>query len=211
VRTDPFPALHAVTVDAVLGRPGFMDDARAVVEAAGPALALHLRGPHTGGRALYRLAEALRPACRAAGALLIVNDRVDVALAAGADGVQLGARSLPPEAVRRLAGERLRIGRSVHAPEEAREAAARGADLVLAGTVNPTPSHPERAGAGAALVTACAAAGLPVVAIGGIAPGDAAALRAAGAAGIAVVRGIWDAPDPAAAAAGYLNAWMADA
>jgi thiamine-phosphate diphosphorylase len=210
VGTDPLPPLHAVTDDAVLARDGFLRAARGVLAAGGPAVALHLRGPRTAAAALYALAAALRADARAAGALLVVNDRVDVALAAGAHGVQLGARSLRVDEVRAAAGARLRIGRSVHGAAEARDAAADGAEWVLAGTVNPTPSHPGRPGAGPVLVTRCAAAGLPVVAIGGLAPADGAGLRAAGAAGIAAVRGIWDAPDSAAAARDYLNGWTAD-
>jgi thiamine-phosphate diphosphorylase len=206
---DPLPPLHAVTVDAVLARPGFVDAAHAVLAAGGPGIVLHLRGPDTGGGVLFALAEALAPAAREAGAWLLVNDRVDVALAAGADGVQLGARSLSVAQVRGLAGgDRLRIGRSVHAPEAARDAAAEGADFVLAGTVHPTPSHPERRGEGAAYVARCAEVGVPVVAIGGVTPAHVPALRAAGAAGVAVVRGIWDADDPAQAARMYLSAWM---
>jgi thiamine-phosphate diphosphorylase len=210
VGTDPLPPLHAVTDDAVLARDGFVRAAREVLAAGGPAVALHLRGPRTAGAALYALAAALRGDARGAGALLVVNDRVDVALAAGADGVQLGARSLRADEVRAAGGARLRIGRSVHAAAGARGAAAEGAEWVLAGTVNPTPSHPGRPGAGPALVSRCVTAGLPVVAIGGITPADGAGLRAAGAAGIAAVRGIWDAPDAAAAAREYLNGWTGD-
>jgi thiamine-phosphate diphosphorylase len=208
-RPDALPSLHVVTVDAVLARPGFAEAARAVLAAGGPGVALHLRGPGTGGAALFALAEALAPAAREAGSWLMVNDRADVALATGADGVQLGARSLSIAQVRGLAGGgRLRIGRSVHAPGAAREAAAEGADFVLAGTVHPTPSHPERRGAGEAYVARCAEVGVPVVAIGGVTPVHVAALRRAGAAGIAVVRGVWDADDPAGAARTYLSAWM---
>ncbi|MDT8342467.1 MAG: thiamine phosphate synthase, partial [Longimicrobiales bacterium] len=90
------PPLHLVTDDAVLARPGFRGAAEAALEAGGARVALHLRGPGTNGGPLYRLAVALVPAARAAGALLLVNDRVDVAACAGADGVQLGRRSLPP-------------------------------------------------------------------------------------------------------------------
>lgn len=138
--------------------------------------------------------------------MLVVNDRVDVALAAGADGVQLGARSLSVEDGRSLAGASLRIGASVHAADEARAVGA-GADWLLAGTLWPTPSHPGRAGAGVALLREVAALGMPVVAIGGVSAERAAEARRAGAAGVAALRGLWDAADPARAVERYLDEW----
>lgn len=200
------PRLHAVTDDRVLARGAFLDTARMVAEAGGAALALHLRGPRTSGRRLHDLATTLGPAVRASGGMLVVNDRIDGALAAGAGAVQLGARSLAPADVRALAGNALRIGVSVHAADEARAAAA-GADWLLAGTVWPTPSHPGRPGAGIGLLRAVAALGTPVVAIGGVTPERAAEAWGAGAAGVAVLRGIWDAPDPAQAVERYLEEW----
>jgi thiamine-phosphate diphosphorylase len=190
----------------VLARPDFTRTARAVAEAGGAALALHLRGPGTGGRRLHDLAIALRPALRASGGMLVVNDRIDVALAAGADGVQLGARTLSVEDGQALAGASLRIGASVHAADEARAVAA-GADWLLAGTIWPTPSHPGRPGAGLALLREVAALGTPVVAIGGVSAERAAEARRAGAAGVAALRGLWDAPDAARAVERYLTEW----
>lgn len=199
------PALHAVTDDAVLARADFGETARRVLEAGGPRLALHLRGPRTGGRALHGLAAALLPAARGAGALLLVNDRADVALAAGADGVRLGARGIRPEDARRLLGAEAWIGASVHTRGEAEEAAAGGADFLVVGTLYATPSHPGREGAGPAHLAALADVGLPRVGIGGITPARAPEVRAAGAHGVAVLRGVWDAPDPARAVEQYLK------
>ena len=204
-RAEAVPALHAVTDDGVLARPGFVEVARAVAAAGGAGLALHLRGPATEGGRLHRLACEVRDAVRAHGALLVVNDRLDVAMAAGADGVQLGARGLEIADARRLAGEGMRIGASVHSAGEGRAAVEAGADWVIAGTTWATPSHPGRPGAGLPLIRALAAAGVAPVAIGGVTVARAAEARAAGAAGAAVLRGIWDAPDPADAVRQYLE------
>jgi thiamine-phosphate diphosphorylase len=200
------PVLHAVTDDAILAADGFAARADAVLEAGGAAVALHLRGPETGGRALFDAAARLRPVAARHGALLIVNDRVDVALAAGADGVQLGRRSLAVADARRLLGDGPRIGVSVHAAGEALAVAGLAA-WVLAGTVWPSASHPGRAPSGTGVLAAIAATGPPTVAIGGVTPGRVAEARAAGAAGIAVRGGIWAAADPAAAVRAYLDAW----
>ncbi len=201
------PPLHLVTDDAVLARPGFPRDAAAAVEAGGARVALHLRGPGTGGRRLHELALALLPAIRAAGAALLVNDRVDVALACGADGVQLRARALSPADARRLLGAGPLIGASVHDAAEAGRAVRDGADFLLVGTLYATPSHPGRAGTGVGLVSALAGRGRPVVGIGGITRERVREVRMAGAAGVAVLRGAWDAASVAEAVSGYLKAW----
>ena len=199
------PPLHVVTDDAVVARPAFRDDAAAVLQAGGERLCLHLRAPHASGRRVYEMAAWLRPLASEAGALLLVNDRADVALLWG-DGLQVGSRGLPVAAARRVLGAERLLGASVHAASEASAAAAAGADFLLAGPVWPTPSHPDAAAAGLALVAACAAAA-PTVAIGGVTPARAAEARAAGATGVAAVRGVWEAPDPAAAVNDYLRSW----
>jgi thiamine-phosphate diphosphorylase len=175
---------------------------RTAVEAALAAGvdAVQLRDRRAGGRALLEAAAALRAATRAAGAALLVNDRVDVALAAGADGVHLPAAALPTAAARRLLGPEAWIGRSTHAPAEAEAAAAGGADYVVLGPIYATPSKAafgEPLGPGA---LAAAGARVPLVAIGGITPERVAEVRGAGAYGIAVVRAVLAAPDPGAAA-----------
>jgi thiamine-phosphate pyrophosphorylase len=127
-----------------------------------------------------------------------VNDRVDVALASGADGVHLPAASLPSAVARRLLGPVAWIGRSTHAADEAEEALDEGADYVVLGPICPTPSK-EAFGPplGIAALTALRRSSR-VLAIGGIDATNAAATRAAGAHGVAVIRAVLDAPDPAA-------------
>lgn len=202
---DRLPRLHAITDDETLARPEFTGRARRLVEALGPELALHLRGPRTSGRALLRLAESLAGPAEAAGAALFVNDRVDIAAAVGAAGVQLGERSLAPVVARRLVRRGLWVGCSVHSVEAASAAAAQGADFLLVGTVYPSRSHPGREGLGAAALAAFLAAGCPVVGIGGVTPERVREVRHAGAWGVAVLRGIWSAEQPERAAAEYLE------
>jgi thiamine-phosphate pyrophosphorylase len=206
VRAD-IPPLHVVTDDEVVARAGFVAVARRVMEAGGASVALHLRAPRAGGRRMHNLAAALRPIAGDTGARLIVNDRADVALAVDADGVQVGARGLSPADARRVIGPRRLLGVSVHAADEARVVREAGADYVVAGTIWATPSHPGRSGAGIGLIRELAALGVPVIAIGGVTAARAVEARDAGAAGVAVLRGVWDAPDPAAAVNEYLNQW----
>ncbi|WP_420129782.1 thiamine phosphate synthase [Longimicrobium sp.] len=201
------PALHVVTDDEVVARGGFLDVARKIVDAGAADVALHLRAPRASGRRMYGFASALRGMTADAGTLLIVNDRADVALAAGADGAQVGGRGLRPEDARRIIGPDRLLGVSVHSVDEARAAMDGGADYVLAGTIWETPSHPERSGAGIGLIREIAALGIPTVAIGGVTPERAAEARGAGAAGVATIRGVWDARDPTAAVEEYLKHW----
>lgn len=201
------PPLHIVAADDVLERDDFVTLATALLVAHGPSLALHLRAHGRSGAFLYRIAAVLARVARDAGALLVVNDRVDVALSAGAAGVQLGARSLPVAATRALVGADVALGYSAHAAEEAEAAARAGADWVLAGTIYETASHPGRAGAGPERVREIAGrVAVPVVAIGGITADRIAEVVAAGARGVAVVGAVWRAPEPRDAAAGLLAA-----
>lgn len=202
MRADPLPPLHAVTDDATVARPDFLRSAEQVARAGGADVAIHLRAPSASGLALFRLAEAVRELTANTGALFFVNDRVDVALAVDADGVQLGRRSLLPADARALAG--LRVGASVGSRAEGEDAHRGGADFLLMGNVFVTDSHPGRAGIG---VGALGALPLPCVAIGGVRPEDAARLRSAGASGIAAIRGIWNAARPADAVRAYLGEW----
>ena len=202
------PLLHAVTDDAVVARAGFLERAGEVLAAGGAHVALHLRAPGASGRVMHDLAARLAALAAGTGSLLLVNDRVDVALAAGADGVQLGRRSLSIADAWRLVGGQMLIGASVHHADEARHAAEAGADFLLAGAVYPTATHPGEAGAGLRLMESVSVLGLPVVAIGGVTPERAGELRRAGAAGMAAIRGVWDAPSPAAAVQRYIEAWQ---
>jgi thiamine-phosphate diphosphorylase len=123
-----------------------------------------------------------------------VNDRLDVALAVKAAGVQLGKASLPVNAARRLDAAWW-IGRSVHDFAEADAAKAEGADYLLVGPVYPTATHPDRPPLGLDTLAQIATLGLPVIAIGGIGPGRVREVKAAGAYGVAAIRALWDAAD----------------
>jgi thiamine-phosphate pyrophosphorylase len=179
-------------------------DLLAVVEAALDAglPAVQLRDKDLPGRALWRLAGALRTATRRTGALLFVNDRVDVALAVGADGVHLGRASIPLAAARALVGPGPLIGVSTHAAAEVQAAAGGGADFAFFGPVYATPGK-TAVGLGP---LAAATGRLPVLAIGGVTAAELRAVRAAGASGVAAIRAILAAPDPAAATRALLAA-----
>ncbi len=197
-----------VTDDAVLRQPGWASCAIEVLEAGSSRVAVHVRGPTTDGGEIYALVRRLLPHARRTGALLFVNDRVDVGLVLDVDGVHLGRRSLPVPVVRELlTGRELPIGASVRGGDGAAAVAAEGADYVFLGTIFETPTHPGAAGMGVGGLRAAVASagGVPVIGIGGIDPAKAAEVRGAGAWGVAVVRGVWEAPDPAAEVEGYLN------
>lgn len=138
---------------------------------------------------------------------LFVNDRLDVALAVPAAGVQLGRGSLPVSAARALE-HRWWIGRSVHSLAEAQTAKAEGADYLVVGPVYATTSHPDQSPLGLEPVRRIVALELPVIAIGGVTPERVRALRAVGVAGVAAIRAFWDAAEPAVAARSMLEAWQ---
>ena len=204
------PVLHAVTDDIVVARADFLARARGVMAALGARGALHLRAPALDGRPMYALAVALAGVQRETGCWLVVNDRLDVALASGARGAQLTSRSISvADARARVAPSSFPLGVSVHAPDEAWLAANQGATWIVAGHVHQTASHPGEAGRGEAFISSVidAAEETPVIAIGGVRAEHLAALRRAGAHGAAVIRGIWGAADSARAAADYLSAY----
>ncbi|MEO8227897.1 MAG: thiamine phosphate synthase [Gemmatimonadota bacterium] len=201
----PLPRLHAVTDAATLALADFGVRAAAIA-AAGPAVALHARDRTAGGAALAAAAARLVALARPPAALVIVSGRPDVAAATGAHGVQLAATDLAPRDARAIAGGW--IGRSVHSESEAHAAADEGADYVLAGNVYETRSHPGRVGGGPALISACARAGLPVIAIGGVTLARLAELRDAGAWGVAAISALWHANDPARTTLAFLEPWL---
>ena len=124
-------------------------------------------------------------------ALFLVNDRIDIALASGADGVQLGEEALPVDAARRIAGQGLLIGRSVHSLQGATEAEAHGADFLVVGTIFDTGSKPEAQPAGLELLAKIArSVSIPFLAIGGVNSGNVAQVMAQGASGAAVISAI---------------------
>ena len=158
---------------------------------------------------LVLVRDVLRAAAEAAGGpgrvRVFVNDRLDIALAAGAQGVHLGARTIPVAAARRVAPA-LAIGYSAHALEEALEAERDGADFVTFGPVYETRSPGVKAPPRglAELSAVCRALGIPVFALGGMTAERAPGALAAGAAGVAVVSAVTEAADPAAAAEAIL-------
>ncbi len=184
---------------------------------AGGVDAIQLRAKGLASGPLFALAAQLIPVCAAHGATLVLNDRLDVALACRAGGIQLGERSLPVAIARQVAAScrvgpakaPLLIGASVHDTAGVRAAARDGADYLIYGNVFSSASKPGLEGKGLdALSTAVAAAGdCPVVAIGGIDATNAASVRRAGAGGMAVIGAIAGATDPVAAAAGLVAAW----
>jgi len=193
----PLDRLHAITDERVAGRADLSQRATALAAGARDRLTLHARGPALTGRELYTLARRMMDLCPRAH--LFVNDRVDVALAVRAHGVQLRRTSLAPAEARAL-GPDWWIGRSVHDADEARAAQAAGADYLVVGPVFATATHPDRPPLGARALEQITRIGLPVIAIGGVTPERIASLRAAGAYGVAAITGLWDATDPAAAA-----------
>jgi thiamine-phosphate pyrophosphorylase len=191
-----------------------LDDARLyfVVEAsasdrlldaalAGGCDLLQLRDHDASDDELLAAGERFRDACDTRGALFIVNDRPEVALQVGADGVHVGQDDLPVDAVRRLVGPELLIGLSTHAPDQFDAGLAGDADYLSAGPIWETPTKAGRPAAGLDYVRYAAEHGTkPWFAIGGIDQHNIAEVVAAGATRAVVVRAIRDADDPRAVA-----------
>jgi thiamine-phosphate pyrophosphorylase len=162
---------------------------------------VQLRDKHLEARPALELAAIVRRRTREFGALFVVNDRVDLAIAADADGVHVGQQDLSPEEARRQMGPRALIGLSTHARDEILAAAATGADYIAVGPVHATPTKPGRPAVGHDLVRFAAERAVqPFFAVGGIDQGNVGDVVAAGARRIAVVRALTEAPDPAEAA-----------
>lgn len=160
-------------------------------------------------RALLRFVQEVMAAVQPVGARVILNERTDVALAAGADGVHLKSDGPPAADVRRIVPPGFLIGRSVHSEEEAaRIEAAGGCDYLVFGTVFPSSSKPDDHPVGGidALRRVCAAVTLPVIAIGGVSPARGVAITGAGAAGAAAISLFAEAQDVAGAAAALEDA-----
>jgi thiamine-phosphate pyrophosphorylase len=166
---------------------------------------LQLRAKETGARAFAAAARRMLPLCRAAGVPFCVNDRLDVALAVGADVVHLGQDDLPlPDAlaVRVAAGRpHLVVGYSTHNAGQASAAADAGADYIGFGPVFATSSklNPDPVVGLSQLADICRAVSIPVVAIGGIAPDQASLVVQAGASAVAIISAVNNALDPTAA------------
>ena len=205
-RAGRLPRLHVIAGDGLVGAEGCRHRLRPVVDAGGDGLALHLRVRRTPAARLFQVAEWLAEMSRSAGTLVVVNDRVDVALAAGAGGVHLREDSLPAGPVRAIAGRGLRVGGSIHAAGQAAELCGEGLDYLFMGAVYATASHPERTPVGPEAVAAAAAQAVaPVLAIGGVTPARVRELAPLGVYGVAVMSGVWGRERPAHAVARYLQ------
>ncbi|HST58582.1 MAG TPA: thiamine phosphate synthase [Longimicrobium sp.] len=190
--------------DCGAGR-GVADVVRAALRGGAPAIQLRMKDAPA--REMAEVARTLLVETRAAGALLFINDRVDVALAVGADGAHLGQDDLPMAAARGIVPPGFLLGVSAETTALARQAEEDGADYVGVGPVYATGSKADAGDAiGTGRITEVASAvRIPVVGIGGIAIGNAPAVVRAGAAGVAVISAVMRAEDPEAAVRALLG------
>ncbi len=185
-----------VIADPDQTRRNILDDVNAAL--SGGATAVQLRAKTMTDRAALQLAKRLRQLCRNHDALFIINDRLDLALAAEADGVHLGVDDLPVTAARSLVPKEFVIGYSPQVDNEVAQAEANGADYIGIGPVFATGSKPDAGdaiGLGA-LRRRVRLTSLPGVGIGGINVSNAADVISAGAVGVSVISAILSAPDP---------------
>ncbi|MDB6162573.1 MAG: thiamine phosphate synthase [Xanthomonadaceae bacterium] len=199
-RREPLRGLYLVTPDE-------LDDARLLARVA-PVLAcsacLQYRNKAASPQQRLQQAGALRVLCTEAGVSMIVNDDAALAAAVGADGVHLGEHDGAVAAARALLGNDAIVGVSCYDDmARARDAASEGADYLAFGAFFPSPTKPAARRASIELLQNARVLGLPRVAIGGVTPENARTLIAAGADMIAVISGVFDAPDPVVAAQAY--------
>lgn len=202
MRRVPVPCLALVTDVKRYGDRPLAEVVEAAVRGGVDLVQLRVRDESSGPEGVLRLAQEVRQALGDS-TLLFINRYPDVALKAGADGVHL------PEADERVTRsdlpEGLLIGRSVHSPSAAQRARRAGADLLFAGAMFPTPSHPDVKPSGPDLIRDIKRSGPiaetgPVIGIGGINRSNVGAVIAAGADGVAVIGAIWGSANPEAAA-----------
>ena len=192
------PCLCLVTNSSVVTPDELVPRVAAAV--AGGVNLVQVRDKELPGGRLLSLVEELKQAVHGR-ALIVVNERVDVAAAARVDGVQLGEEALAPSFARSIMPAGSLVGRSVHSASGARAAQAAGADFLVVGTMFATGSHPGASPAGPGLVHEVQGlCDVPLVGIGGITRDNLAEVVAAGASGIAVIRSILEAMDPGLAA-----------
>ncbi|OLB11934.1 MAG: thiamine-phosphate diphosphorylase [Candidatus Rokubacteria bacterium 13_2_20CM_69_10] len=174
---------------------------------AGGCRLVQLREKEWPSGRLLPMAERLRDRCRAAGATFVVNDRLDLALALGADGVHLGQDDLPPAAARPLLRPGMILGLSTHSPEQARAAQAAGADYVAVGSMFPTGTKPDFQLVGPEIIGKLRGEiSVPLIGIGGITHDNVTQVIRAGADGVAVISAVCGAPNPEAATRRFLGA-----
>ncbi|MBK8575103.1 MAG: thiamine phosphate synthase [Elusimicrobia bacterium] len=194
-RLNDFSDVHLYVVTQT-PRPGQSYVAMVTAACAGGADVIQLRDKSLSARELFRLAKDLQAICDRTGTLFILNDRVDVALAADVDGVHVGQEDLPVRVVREMMGHKKLIGCSTHSTAQALAAVGDGADYISCGPLFATPTKPDYSPVGLALVKEYRQlVRTPFVAIGGIDATNVAQAIAAGADRVAVVRAIAGAPD----------------
>ncbi len=198
-------ALYLITDRLKTGKWTIAEAVREALD--GGVRAVQLREKDLTGLELYRLAIELRRITSDFDACLIINDRLDIALAAAADGIQIGVSSLPVAVVRQVVGQGKIIGYSAHSIDEALRAQADGADFVTFGPVYPTPSK-DAYGAPCGvkkLSDAVSALDIPVIALGGISSMNIEEALSTNVRGIAVISAILAAVDPRIAATSLLK------
>jgi len=193
-------SVYVITDRRVAGERSILDVVRAAIR--GGATVVQLREKEASTREMVELGQALHEITREARVPLIVNDRLDVALAIDAEGVHVGQDDMPAHLARQLIGPDKILGVSASTVEEARQAEGDGADYLGVGDVYGTPTKPD---AGEpigveGLAEIARAVSVPVVGIGGITPDNAKAVIRAGAVGVAVISAVVGASDPEAAA-----------
>jgi thiamine-phosphate pyrophosphorylase len=195
-RSEKLPALYLIS-DRHKNAPNlnFWETLEGLL-AAGIGM-FQLREKDLSAAQLYPLARQARELTKRYNALLLINDRVDVALAVKADGVHLGGHSLPPQVVRALAGENFLIGASTHAIGEIAAAHTLGADFVTFGPIFHTPSKSGMGDPlGPEMLQDIAQAAFPVYALGGIKPDNLSLLAENGATRVAAISSLLEAADP---------------
>jgi thiamine-phosphate pyrophosphorylase len=188
------PDVVAIT-DRGLPDDDLVDRAERMLKAAPVgAVGVQLRDNDRPSLALFRLAQRLRAICAGRGAPFYVNDRVDVAIAVGADGVHLGGRSIEVKDARELLGQRAFVSVAAHRAGDVQAGETSGATAALVSPIFATPGKGSPAGLGLLAQARTAAPTLRVYALGGVDAGNAGACVKAGAHGVAVVRALWRAP-----------------
>jgi thiamine-phosphate pyrophosphorylase len=195
-------SVYLVTDRTLCGARGVLDTVREAIAAGGVTI-VQLRDPEAKTRALVEEARALVALLRPANIPFIVNDRVDVALAADADGVHVGQKDMAVADVRRLIGRKLLLGLSITSEADLDKADLAGVDYLGVGPIYASPTKPDAAPpiAIGGLRAVAERTRLPIVAIGGLHAGNAEEAILAGAQGVAVVSAVCAAPDPLIAAA----------
>ena len=194
MKAQPDYSIYLVTDDGCLQGRALIDCVREALE--GGVTLVQYRAKTASSAEMYAEALQLKALCDSFNVPLIINDRLDIAMAVGAAGVHLGQDDLPCAAARRILGEDYLIGVSAHNPAEAKAALQSGADYLGCGAVFGTATKADVKKLGTeGLEAICKAKGLPVVGIGGVTADNYREVRAAGADGAAIVSGILAQPD----------------